>query len=671
MAKNDRLLLDGIIDDRISLRLPSEKRDEAFEHLAFEQILKDYDLSTDEILEGTIDGRGDGGIDGFFVLINGHLLQDPESFHWPRTNSELKLILVTAKHHDTFRQATLDSLIATITELLDFGVDDNVLAGAYSEALLRMRNNLMFAYRKLSPRLSSFSASIYYASRGDASELGEEVKSRGRQVVSIFEECFGSCKADFSFVGATELIELHRKIRNYTLELPFVEALAKGERYVILARLSDYFKFVTDGTNLRRYLFESNVRDFMGLNRVNEDIKATLEDPDSVDFWWLNNGITILATSAAITGKSIQASDIQIVNGLQTTESIYRHFISNTVVTDDRCVLVKVIVTQDDKVRDAIIRATNNQTNVELSSLHATDKIQRDIEDILLRHGLYYERRKNFYANQGHPPTEIVTPLAAAAGYVALALKLPHKATTLRSKFMRNPNSYETIFNGSEPLEVWAKIIHILNRVDLELEILRPKSTATDKFLKGLRYITAFCLVSKHFGTFAYAPVNLANIDPSIVTTTEVEAIWQILTRISSPYARYGGWSSTQNMLKACKELSRTYGIKNFNALPVNRSFNDYWQQKRRPIKEITQVFIDQVRSLLPKQPWKPGVHRAICKELNCDNAEYFAAVERLFEDGVFLRQRDGVLFDAEGNVVSFDPERVDPNSLELRTPNA
>jgi hypothetical protein len=128
MAKNDRLLLDGIIDDRVAIRLPSDKRDEAFEHFVFEQLLKDFDLSSEELLYGSIDGRQDGGIDGFFVLVNGHLLQDPESFVWPRTSSELRLVLITCKHHEAFRQATLDALIATITELLDLSIDDSALS---------------------------------------------------------------------------------------------------------------------------------------------------------------------------------------------------------------------------------------------------------------------------------------------------------------------------------------------------------------------------------------------------------------------------------------------------------------------------------------------------------------------------------------------------------------
>lgn len=668
MAKNDRLLLDGIIDDRVNIRLPSEKRDEAFEYLAFEQILKDFDLSFDEIIHGSIDGRGDGGIDGFFIMVNGHLLQDPESFVWPRTSSELRLVLITCKHHDTFKQATLDSLIATLTEVLDFAIEDVALTGAYSEPLLRMRNNLKFSYRKLSPRLSSFVATVYYASRGDTVEIGDEVRARGRQIATLVEESFGSCRAEFSFVGSTELVELCRKIPNYTLELPFVEALAKGERYVVLVRLSDYFGFVSDNGRLRRYLFESNVRGFMGLNRVNEDIKGTLDNKDSPDFWWLNNGVTILATSAAITGKSIQADDIQIVNGLQTTESIFRHFSQRASATDDRCVLVKVIVTNDEAVRDAIIRATNNQTDVELASLHATDKIQRDIEDMLLRHGLFYERRKNFYANQGHTPAELVTPLYAAAAYVALILRAPQTAASLRSKFMRSPSSYESVFDAATPLEVWPKIVHILKRVDAHLETLRPQAKVTDRFLKGWRYMTAFLLLSKHFGRFSYTPNDVVGFDISVVTASEVERIWHELNQHVTTSTRMGGWTSFRNVVIACEAAAMMYGIKEVKSIsawpPVTASLT----RQNDQAKPLTEEFIANVRALLPTQPWKPGIHKKISKQLRCETSVYFAAVERLIEEGHFLRQRDGVLYDIDGNVVSFDSDRVDPNTLELRS---
>jgi hypothetical protein len=64
-----------------------------------------------------------------------------------------------------------------------------------------MRSNLRYAYRRLSPRLASFSVNTYYASRGDTSELGEEVQSRGDQLEALIKEYFGSSQSDFTFVG--------------------------------------------------------------------------------------------------------------------------------------------------------------------------------------------------------------------------------------------------------------------------------------------------------------------------------------------------------------------------------------------------------------------------------------------------------------------------------------
>ena len=61
----------------------------------------------------------------------------------------------------------------------------------------------------------------------------------------------------------------------------------------------------------------------MGINTVNGDILDTLNNrKENEDFWWLNNGITILCSSAIAIGKSITIENVQIVNGLQTSECI-------------------------------------------------------------------------------------------------------------------------------------------------------------------------------------------------------------------------------------------------------------------------------------------------------------------------------------------------------------
>ena len=666
MAKNDKVLIDGIIDDRIEALLPSNQRDEAFEYFAFEQILKDSDLSRDEITEGTVDGRNDGGIDGFFILINGHFLSDTENFVWPRTGSQIEVWLITCKHHDTYKQAPVDNLVASLTELLDFGLKPSEFQGDYSEDIIKCRENLRLAYRKLSPRLSSFSIYTVYASRGDTSDIGDSIISRADQIKKIAKDSFGNCHSDFYFFGATELVELHRKIPNFSLELPFCEVLSRGERYVLLANLKDYYNFISDEdtAKLKRYLFDSNVRDFMGLNRVNEDIKSTLENSESPDFWWLNNGITILSTAASVVGKSIQLENIQIVNGLQTTESIYNYFSAGGDDIKDRSVLVKIIVSSEESIRDSIIKATNNQTNVELASLHATDKIQRDIEDVLLRSGFFYERRINHYSNSGHSSADIISPLYLASGYVSLLLKSPFKATSLRARFMRSNSSYSTVFSKKTPINTWPKIAIALKRTDEILEKVRPTGTnVNERFLKKWRQVTCFLAVSKIFGKFDFSASEMANFNEEALTDIEIESIWTFILE-QFPRALGGKtWKKKSFLTGLCQKASEYFHISGVEIIEKKNIFNNPQHHQR---VEVEIDFALAVNEKLPAQPWKPGAHKLVIKELGCTNNQYFSAVEMLIEEGIRNQQKDGVVYDSEGNVLSFDPERVDPVSMEL-----
>ncbi|VVP44727.1 hypothetical protein PS876_05032 [Pseudomonas fluorescens] len=672
MAKNDQILLDGIIEDRVDMKLPSDRKDEAFEFLAFEQILKDYALSKEEIESGWVDGRNDGGIDGFFIFINGHLLTDAENFIWPKSGSQLEVWIVTCKHHDTFKQATLDNLAATSSELFDLSLKSNELRGDYSEQILNSRENLKLAYKKLSSKLVRFSFNLAYASRGDTSAIGESITSRANQILALTRESFSSCEANFAFIGSSELIALHRKKPNYSLELEFNESLSRGEQYILLTSLRDYYRFITDNGSLRRYLFDSNVRDFMGANRVNEDIRSTLQSDESPDFWSLNNGITILTTSASIIGKSIKLDDIQIVNGLQTTESIFRYFESGGIDKLNRSVLVKVIVSTQDYVRDAIIRATNNQTAVELASLHATDKIQRDIEEVLERNNFHYERRINYYKNLGHPPALIVTPLYLAAGFVSLILKSPHTAHSLKSKFMRSDESYSKVFSDKTPINIWPKIASILKFTDACLEELRPLGTsANERFLKKWRHVISFIFVAKKLKTFDYSPSDLARFDISELSKLEFQKAWELLNNNQTPL-HSSDHKKKSFYIKACKLAAEEFGIPGLERVeklstlgpPRLEKLANNAGKSRQP--KVSMEFALKLNEHLPDQPWKPGLHRDISKIMNCSFNEYFEAVGILISEGLRHIQKDGVVYDSDGNVITFDPTRVNPVSLEL-----
>jgi hypothetical protein len=660
VATNDVVLVDGILDQRRANSIPSGNTDEVFELFTLQEVLKDFDLSQDDLEFGWIDGRNDGGLDACYLLINGHLLDDAEDFAWPRSNAAIEVWLFTCKHHATFQQAPLDSILATIQEIFDLSKNKDELRGSYSEELLAFRSLLHHAYRRLSIGRPVINFNIVYASRGDTTQVGESVSARARQIETLVAGLFSQCTATFRFVGASELMELHRKTRRFALDLPFIEHVSTGRgSYVLLVRLDEYWKFVkSEDGSLRRYLFDSNVRDFLGESRVNEDIARSLSDISAPDFWWLNNGITILSTNASVAGKTIKLQEIQIVNGLQTTESVYRHFQSGSTRSSDRVLLVKIIVTTDPKTRDQIIRATNNQNPVEISALHATDKIQRDIEEILERNEWYYERRKNYYRNIGKPQARLVTPLYLASAVIALIFKNPAKATRVRGRFMRNSESYNAVFSPRIPIELWPTLVSIYKQI--ESGLTRVRDNPGERYVGTWRALISLICVARRLRTFAYAPSQLAIFRDLPITGQEVDDICVIVDSVSAG-RRPSNRLQVALVDDCCEQAAIQYGI-----LGIREVGRRNIPLSAYALDQLSEDFVASVDRELPQQPWRARVHIEVAARLDAKPAKVSRAIQRLIVEGKRNQQKDGVVFGPDGRVVAVDAQRVSRSVDEL-----
>lgn len=671
MAKNDAVLLDGIVGEKAKV----ENLDvgETFELFAFEQLLKSYDLTRQEIDIGWVDGKNDGGIDGFFTFINGSLLVSPEDFPWPKKGASIEVWIINCKHHSSFKQDPLNTLIPTIEEFFDFGKAVEDFDGHYSSRLLVARENLITAFRATASGVPRLQFKFAYASRGDVSDLAENVEARGNQIKRIVSDFFSDAEVTLDYVGATELIALHRKQR-FVLELPYTEQLSTiGGAYVVLVPIAAYADFVSDEQgHLRRYLFDSNVRDFLGSNSVNQDIEQTLVDENSPDFWWLNNGVTILATRAVPLGKTsvgnaLQLHDVQIVNGLQTTQTIFKYFSEMSERRHGSYVLIKVIVSDDPAVRDKIIRATNNQSSIQLASLSATDKIQLDIEEILYSHGWYYERRRNYYKNIGKPLERFVEPLFLAQGVVALVRKAPHAASRLKTRFMRDPLSYESIFSDRLPIVVWPKIAAIMKLVDSEIAEDLPRKSGENRLRASWRGAVAITAVAEVLGTFDYSIAELIELDERVLQQVKISDILRRLlsadygtteiSKIDTKTINYGLRAS----IGGVEAIGRWQMPKTLEHGSKKNSKKPNQPQKK---VELAEKDIENVASRLPAQPWPSGVQREIAIACGLSLRLVARIINYLIAAGRFNNQYDGVVVDCHGKIVAVDASRADPRHL-------
>lgn len=90
---------------------------DAFERYAIEQVLKDYDLSDEELDSGHLGGSDDGGVDGMYFFINRTLVQDDTVLPEALTVS---LILIQAKYEPGFGETAIEKLHAFTRDLLDY-----------------------------------------------------------------------------------------------------------------------------------------------------------------------------------------------------------------------------------------------------------------------------------------------------------------------------------------------------------------------------------------------------------------------------------------------------------------------------------------------------------------------------------------------------------------------
>lgn len=448
--------------------------------------------------------------------------------------------------------------------------------------------------------------------------------------------------------------------------------------------LDAYARFVSDGQgHLRRYLFDSNVRDYLGSSSVNQDIAQTLADADSPEFWWLNNGVTVLATQAIPLGKTssgnaIQLHDVQIVNGLQTTQSIYNHFTANGTTAGNARVLVKVIVSDDPAIRKKIIRATNNQSSVELASLTATDKIQRDIEDILLRHEWYYERRRNYYKNVDKPRERFVDPLFLAVAVVALVRKAPHSASRLKTRFMRDSESYLSVFSDRLPILIWPKLVSIMKQVDVAIAGQLPRRKSENRLRAGWRGAVALASVAEMLGSFDYSIADLVKLDETRLTRERISEIFDLLYSGDLFIEKDGDHVAFQRGRIDLRSVS--FGRKNSIAgievigrweMPGSFTRPKLSGRDQRGVKTsatsakpITTFELESVASRVPPQPWPKGLQQKVAEETNLPLSVVRRAIKQLIAAGRFGNQWDGVVVNADGVITAVDIGRADPRHV-------
>lgn len=557
-SDNSQQILNDVLSQQRQELAPEISEQDYFELFCAEQILKDFDLSYDEVQAGIVDGEHDGGVDSVYAFVNGELIYEDFDAAPFKKDVRIELHVIQSKTSGGFSEVPVNKLISLTRHLLKLDADYSQLT-QYNSAVKAALDNFRLVYRKLASRFPSLRIFYYYASKKADAHVHDNLQIKANELKQAAKDLFQDADVQVEFLGARRLLELARRRPKTTYELRVSKSLSGINGHVVLSMLSEYYNFLCGGGDkVRAELFESNVRDFQGDTEVNAEIVKTLKNEKDVEFWWMNNGVTILASRATLNGDAVTIENPQIVNGLQTSTQIARHF-QTTNGVDNRNVMVKIISSENEEARDKIIKATNSQNAVQPATLRATDKIQRDIEETLKSTGLYYDRRKNYYKNEGKPAERIISIPLMAQAVMSIILSRPDTARARPSSLIKDNAVYSQVFSETHPIGMYSNAAMLIRIVD---RVLKSRSELSARDRSNLRFYVLFWLTCTQTGKTNITPTNLATLDVKVVGDSQVEAaadeVWKIYEHLGASDQIAKGPELRKKVLEALNEKLET-----------------------------------------------------------------------------------------------------------------
>ena len=330
------------IDEEVSKATSNKEKGDRFLEWVVIRLL---DTSPDEIRNQIIDGKDDEGIDAWIKpdleSENGGVIQ-----------------LIQCKYGESHDNSEIIKFQEDVGKFLKSKLED--IPRQDMKQLL-----VMIKKENLEPEL------IYITNRETdfkSDTIKVKVFGFGQIVNKLWDELVGIPE------GIQESIELE-------------ELMPYKDTIIGVLSLSQLRKFVN---KTQSYIYESNIRKYLQRTKINKGLKKTLEDSASNVFYY-NNGITIVVKDFKIDGKNVTLLEPQIVNGAQTSQTIYEYLPLITNVIGE--VQVIIIKESNDTTRKDITQFRNSQNSVKGKDLISLQAFHTGIRGQLKNFGFYYEQQ--------------------------------------------------------------------------------------------------------------------------------------------------------------------------------------------------------------------------------------------------------------------------------------
>jgi hypothetical protein len=353
--------------DQYARELYGGAQDKGFRHWAFAEKFLEYDLSDTDVVDKTaIDGPDDFEVDGY---------------HIADTEEERVIHLFQCKYRAP--GTSMGSIeLAGFLEAPDKLLNPEMVVSCRNEETKTLHDNLV----RLIPQ--GYSLNFIWVTSGTISQQARryaEQNASQTRTVNIGGSLF-DIRASFEALDLRDLVSLFQShlesddvsLCNWEFDVQPQRCHEVAGDYRTLVVTMPTGQIINLFDRYKYRIFRLNPRGPLG-NKTNNEIRETLRDPVLKHmFHLLNNGLSAICDSFTVSGTSLAVRDFQIVNGCQTTVTLWSERAS---IRGDPQVLINVkLIECPQHFHRFIARTTNTQAPLRAEDFISTDVIQTELQ---------------------------------------------------------------------------------------------------------------------------------------------------------------------------------------------------------------------------------------------------------------------------------------------------
>ena len=183
----------------------------AFQRYTTDLFLRSYQLSPEDLEDGDTDGWLDGGIDGFYLFVDGNYVAvlDDVDVSSIRDNPDIELYLIQNKSTPNFEEVPLIKLSDTAKRILD--EDDGM--GGLNDSVRQKRDTFHEVWNALGRKIPSVTVHLVYVANAPAANGYPSVQRVAERVVKECRDRYGkSVCVKTHLVDSDNIYDLAKKL---------------------------------------------------------------------------------------------------------------------------------------------------------------------------------------------------------------------------------------------------------------------------------------------------------------------------------------------------------------------------------------------------------------------------------------------------------------------------